>query len=50
MLAPARAVLGEKQWGAAFAAGRALTFEEAVAEALLHSLKLRLPMALSTCC
>jgi hypothetical protein len=34
MVAPARAVLGEEQWAAAFAAGRALTLEEAVAEAL----------------
>jgi tetratricopeptide (TPR) repeat protein len=34
MVAPARAMLGEEQWAAAFAAGRALTLEEAVAEAL----------------
>jgi predicted ATPase/class 3 adenylate cyclase len=37
MLAPARAALGEEQWAAAFAAGRALTLEEAVAEALEES-------------
>jgi hypothetical protein len=34
MVAPARAALGEEQWAAAFAAGCALTLEEAVAEAL----------------
>jgi tetratricopeptide (TPR) repeat protein len=34
MVAPARAALGEEQWAAAFAAGRALTLEEAAAEAL----------------
>jgi hypothetical protein len=33
-VAPAREVLGEQQWAAAFAAGRALTLEEAIAEAL----------------
>jgi predicted ATPase/class 3 adenylate cyclase len=36
-VAPARAALGEEQWAAAFAAGRALTLEEAVAEALEES-------------
>jgi hypothetical protein len=33
-LAPARAALGEEQWAAAFAAGQALSPEEAIAEAL----------------
>jgi non-specific serine/threonine protein kinase len=33
-VAPARAALGEAAWAAAFAAGRALTLEEAIAEAL----------------
>jgi hypothetical protein len=33
-VAPARAALGEAAWAAAFAAGRALTREEAIAEAL----------------
>jgi predicted ATPase len=33
-VAPARAALGEEAWAAAFAAGRALTLEEAIAEAL----------------
>jgi tetratricopeptide (TPR) repeat protein len=37
MVAPARDALGEEQWAAAFAAGRALTLEEAVAEALAES-------------
>jgi hypothetical protein len=32
--APARAALGEERWAAAFAAGRALSLEEAIAEAL----------------
>jgi hypothetical protein len=32
--APARAVLGEERWAAAFAAGRAMTQQEAIAEAL----------------
>jgi predicted ATPase/class 3 adenylate cyclase len=34
MLAPARAALGEDTWAAAYAAGQALTLEEAIAEAL----------------
>ena len=33
-VAPVRAALGEKAWTAAFAAGRALSLEEAIAEAL----------------
>jgi predicted ATPase/class 3 adenylate cyclase/transcriptional regulator with XRE-family HTH domain len=33
-VAPARAALGEEAWTAAFAAGRALTLEQAIAEAL----------------
>jgi hypothetical protein len=33
-IAPARATLGEAAWAAAFAAGWALTLEEAIAEAL----------------
>jgi predicted ATPase/class 3 adenylate cyclase/Tfp pilus assembly protein PilF len=33
-VAPARAALGEEQWATAFAAGRALSLEEAIAEAL----------------
>jgi predicted ATPase/class 3 adenylate cyclase/Tfp pilus assembly protein PilF len=33
-VAPARAALGEERWAAAFAAGRAMTLEEAIAEAL----------------
>jgi predicted ATPase/class 3 adenylate cyclase len=33
-IAAARAALGEERWGAAYAAGRALSLEEAVAEAL----------------
>jgi predicted ATPase/class 3 adenylate cyclase len=33
-VAPARAALGEEVWAAAFAAGRAMTLEEAIAEAL----------------
>jgi TPP-dependent trihydroxycyclohexane-1,2-dione (THcHDO) dehydratase len=33
-VATARAALGEEAWAAAFAAGRALTLEEALAEAL----------------
>jgi hypothetical protein len=33
-VAPARAALGEEAWAAAFAAGRALSLEEAAAEAL----------------
>jgi hypothetical protein len=37
MVAPARAAVGEEQWSVAFAAGRALTLEEAVAEALEES-------------
>jgi hypothetical protein len=32
--AAARAALGEERWAAAFAAGKALSLEEAVAEAL----------------
>jgi hypothetical protein len=35
--AVARAELGEEQWAAVFAAGRALTLEEAVIEALRES-------------
>jgi hypothetical protein len=35
--ASAQAALGEEAWAAAFAAGRALTLEEAVAEALGES-------------
>jgi tetratricopeptide (TPR) repeat protein len=34
MTAPARAALGEERWAQAFAAGRALTLEEALADAL----------------
>jgi hypothetical protein len=37
MVAPGREVLGKEQWAAAFQAGRALTLEEAVAEALEES-------------
>jgi predicted ATPase/class 3 adenylate cyclase len=33
-VAPARATLGEERWAAAFAAGRALSLEEAITEAL----------------
>jgi tetratricopeptide (TPR) repeat protein len=33
-VAPARAALGEEAWAAAYAAGRALSLEEAIAEAL----------------
>jgi hypothetical protein len=33
-VAAARAALGEEAWAAAFAAGQALTLEEAIAEAL----------------
>jgi hypothetical protein len=33
-LTPARAALGEDAWAATFAAGQALTLEEAIAEAL----------------
>ncbi len=33
-MAPARAALGEEQWAAAFASGRALSLEQAIAEAL----------------
>jgi predicted ATPase/class 3 adenylate cyclase len=33
-MAPARAALGEEAWAAAFAAGRALSLEQAIAEAL----------------
>jgi hypothetical protein len=33
-VAPARAALGEEAWAAAFAAGQALSLEEAIAEAL----------------
>ncbi|HEV2461320.1 MAG TPA: tetratricopeptide repeat protein, partial [Ktedonobacterales bacterium] len=33
-VAPARAALGEEQWAAAFAAGRGLSLEQAIAEAL----------------
>jgi hypothetical protein len=33
-VAPARAALGEEEWAAAFAAGRALSLEQAIAEAL----------------
>jgi hypothetical protein len=36
-VAPARAALGEEHWAAAFAAGRALTLEEAIAEALAEA-------------
>jgi tetratricopeptide (TPR) repeat protein len=36
-VAPARTALGEEPWAAAFAAGRTLTLEEAVAEALEES-------------
>ena len=36
-VAPARAALGEERWAAAFAAGRALSLEEAIAEALKSS-------------
>jgi hypothetical protein len=37
MAAPAHELLGEERWAAAFAAGQALTLEEAVAEALEES-------------
>jgi hypothetical protein len=37
MVAPAREALGQEQWAIAFAAGRSLTLEEAVAEALEES-------------
>jgi hypothetical protein len=37
MIAPAHAALGEEQWAVAFAAGRALTLEGVVAEALEES-------------
>jgi hypothetical protein len=33
-VAEARAALGEAEWAAAFAAGKALTLEEAIVEAL----------------
>jgi hypothetical protein len=33
-VAPARAILGEEAWAAAFAAGRALSLEVVIAEAL----------------
>jgi hypothetical protein len=33
-VAPARAALGKERWAAAFAAGQALSIEEAIAEAL----------------
>jgi hypothetical protein len=36
-VAAARAALGEKQWAAGFVAGRALSLEQAIAEALNES-------------
>ena len=37
-VAPARAALGEEAWAAAYAAGRALTLEQAIAEALARAM------------